>query len=341
MNPDITQELFTAYVRGTASETEAVAVRTWLAQPAHQLLAQHWMLQHWEELAAQPAPVLADSPDYEALLTRMHGQLAFSPLNQRHLTAAPAPAWRRWAAAAAVAGTVLAGSSWWLSTHQAPTSQTIATSYGQTRTVQLSDGSSVMLNGHSTLHYPAAWAPGKPREVWLDGEGYFAVQHQADNQRFVVHTTAGFNVEVLGTKFTVSRRRDQGRVVLLSGKVRVSFDDRQHPDVILKPGELVETREIQPAQPVVTAYRKVHTAPYASWKDAQLVLDETTIAELAARLQDTYGLEVVVATPELNQRKVTGTVPVRDLDVLLQSLEETFHLRALREGNRLTLTEQQ
>jgi ferric-dicitrate binding protein FerR (iron transport regulator) len=176
--------------------------------------------------------------------------------------------------------------------------------------------------------------------VWLDGEAYFSVQHQADNQRFLVHTTAGFNVEVLGTKFTVSRRRDQGRVVLLSGKVRVHFDNRQQPDVILKPGELVETREVQPAQPVVTAYRAVRTAPYASWKDAQLVLDETSIAELATRLQDTYGLEVVVATPELNQRRVTGTVPVRDLTVLLQSLEEIFHLQATRQGNRLTLTEQ-
>ena len=338
MNPDITQELFTAYVRGTASETEAVMVHAWLAQPAHQLLAQHWMLQHWEELATQPAPALADGPDYEALLTRTQGQLAFG---QREPLAAAAPVWRRWAAAAAVAGTLLGRGSWWLLQHQAPASQTIATSYGQTRTVQLADGSSVMLNGHSTLRYPSAWTPGKPREVWLDGEAYFSVQHQADNQRFVVHTTAGFNVEVLGTKFTVSRRRDKGRVVLLSGKVRVSFDDRQHPDVLLKPGELVETREVQPAQPVVTAYRKARTAPYASWKDAQLVLDETTIAELAARLQDTYGLEVVVATPELNQRKVTGTVPVRDLAVLLQSLEETFHLRALRQGNRLTLTEQQ
>jgi ferric-dicitrate binding protein FerR (iron transport regulator) len=336
MNPDITQPLFTAYVRGTASAAEATAVGKWLTQPANQLLAQQWMLQHWEGLDAQ-ADTTSEEPDYEAILTRLHGQLGF---NTRSTTVAPAPVWRRWAAAAAVAGALLGGSGWLL-THQAPTSQTVATAYGQTRTVQFADGTRVTLNGHSTLRYPSAWVAGKPREVWLDGEGYFAVQHQADNQRFVVHTTAGFNVEVLGTKFTVSRRRDQGRVVLLSGKVRVHFDDHQKPDVLLAPGELVETREVQPAQPVVTAYRKVRAASaYASWKDAQLVLDETTIAELAARLQDTYGLEVVVATPELNQRRVTGTVPVRDLNVLLQSLEEAFHLQAVRQGNRLTLTEQ-
>ena len=336
MNPDITQTLFIAYVQGTASAAEATTVRTWLAQPTNQLLAQHWMLQHWEGLDAQAGAAI-EEPDYEALLTRLHGRLAFTP---RHSAGAPPPVWRRWAAAAAVVGTLLGGGSWLL-THRAPAIQTLATAYGQTRTVQLTDGTSVTLNGHSTLRYPAAWTPGKPREVWLDGEGYFAVQHQADNQRFVVHTTAGFNVEVLGTKFTVSRRQDRGRVVLLSGKVRVHFDDHQKPDVLLAPGELVETREIQPAQPVVTAYRKVRTATaYASWKDAQLVLDETTIAELAARLQDTYGLEVVVDTPELNQRKVTGTLPVRDLDVLLQSLEETLHLKAIHKGNTLTLTEQ-
>jgi ferric-dicitrate binding protein FerR (iron transport regulator) len=342
MSPAITQELFTAYVQGTASAAEAATVRAWLAQPANQLLAQYWMGLHWEELATRPATAAdtADAPDYEALLTRLHRQLDLG--HAPRLPPAAAPAWRRWAAAAAVAGTVLGGGSWWLYYSQRPApAQQVATAYGQTRTVQLPDGSSVMLNGHSTLRYPAAWAAGKPREVWLDGEGYFSVHHQSDNQRFVVHTTAGFNVEVLGTKFTVSRRRDRGRVVLLSGKVRVSFDDRQQPDVILKPGELVETREIQPAQPVVTAYRKVRSAaPYASWKDAQLVLDETTIAELATRLHDTYGLEVVVATPELNRRRVTGTVPVRDLDVLLQSLEEAFHLQANRQGNRLTLTEQ-
>lgn len=339
MSPAITQDLFTAYVQGTASAAEAATVRAWLAQPANQLLAQYWMGQHWEELDAQPAAPPADAPDYEALLTRLHGQLGLGR-SARLPPATAAPAWRRWAAAAAVAGTVLGGGSWWLYSQRPAAAQQIATAYGQTRTVRLPDGSSVMLNGHSTLRYPAAWASGKPREVWLDGEAYFSVQHQADNQRFLVHTGAGFNVEVLGTKFTVLRRRDQGRVVLLSGKVRVSFDDRQHPDVILKPGELVETREIKPAQPVVTDYRAVHTAPYSSWKDAQLVLDETSIAELATRLQDTYGLEVVVATPELNRRKVTGTVPVRDLDVLLQSLEETFHLQATRQGNRLTLTEQ-
>jgi ferric-dicitrate binding protein FerR (iron transport regulator) len=247
-----------------------------------------------------------------------------------------APAWRRWAAAAGLAAT-LGGGGWaYYTAHRAPASLAISTAFGQTRALTLPDGSQVKLNGHSTLRYAATWLPDQPREVWLDGEGFFAVQHTATNQRFLVHTTAGLQVEVLGTKFVVARRRDQTRVVLLQGKVRVEFDEHQRPDVILHPGELVETTDDQPG---LTTHKKVHTAPYAAWKDDQLVLDETSIAELATRLHDTYGLDVAVTTPELNRRRVTGTVPVSDLPTLLQALEETFHLQATRQGNRLTLAE--
>lgn len=327
----ITQELVSAYAAGTTTAAEAEAVRAWLAQPANQLLAQHWMQLHWEALAATPAAATDDEPDFEALLRRTRLHLA--PAAPRYQ---PAPAWRRWAAAATVAAAVAGGSWLFYSTHRAPAPLAVATPYGQTRTLTLPDGSQVTLNGHSTLRYATAWQPDQPREVWLDGEGFFSVQHTPTNQRFLVHTTAGLQVEVLGTKFVVARRRDQTRVVLLSGKVRVEFDDHQRPDVLLRPGELVETTDDQPA---LLTHKRVHTAPYAAWKDAQLVLDETSIAELATRLHDTYGLDVVVTTPELNRRRVTGTVPVSDLPTLLQALEETFHLQATRAGNRLTLAE--
>lgn len=335
MSLPITQALVAAYAAGTATAAEAAAVRAWLAQPANHLLAQQWLQLHWEALAATPTLALpvADEPDYEALLQRT--RLHLTPAAPRQLAA---PLWRRWAAAATLAATVAGGSWVYFNAHRAPPPLAVATAYGQTRTLTLPDGSQATLNGHSTLRYAATWQPDRPREVWLDGEGFFSVQHLANNQRFLVHTTAGLQVEVLGTKFVVARRQSQTRVVLLSGKVRVEFDDHQQPDVILHPGELVETTD---DQPTLLTHKKVHTAPYAAWKDAQLVLDETSIAELATRLHDTYGLDVVVTTPELNRRRVTGTVPVSDLPALLQALEETFHLQATRQGNRLTLAEKQ
>lgn len=331
MSVVITQALVSAYAAGAATAAEAEAVRAWLAQPTNQLLAQHWMQQHWDALAVAPTLATADEPDYEALLRRT--RLHLTPAAPRHQ---PAPLWRRWAAAAGLAAIVAGGSWMYYHAHQAPAPLAISTGFGQTRSLMLPDGSQVTLNGHSTLRYATTWQPDQPREVWLDGEGFFSVQHKVNNQRFLVHTSAGLQVEVLGTKFVVARRRDQTRVVLLSGKVRVEFDDHQRPDVLLRPGELVEATDDQPA---LLTHKKVHTAPYAAWKNAELVLDETTIAELATRLHDTYGLDVVVTTPELNRRRVTGTVPVSELPTLLQALEETFHLQATRQGNHLTLAE--
>ncbi|WP_052732640.1 FecR family protein [Hymenobacter terrenus] len=329
----VTATLVARYADGRASAAEAVAVRAWLAQPSNQDQAQHWMRQHWDKLAQAPPPVPdSDQPDYEALLGHLHQRLNFGqPPAQRRQ---PTSTWYRWSAAAAVVAT-LAGGAWWLRTPPAPVQ--VATAYGQTRQLHLPDGSQVTLNGHSSLRYAATWGSDKPREVWLDGEGYFAVQHQPNHQRFIVHTEAGFNVEVLGTRFTVNRRRDLARVVLLSGQVRLHFDNAKQPDLLMKPGELVETHD---AQPAAVVHKAVRTAPYAAWKDARLVLDETTIAELAARLHDTYGLEVAVESPELNNRKMTGTVPVRDLDMLLLALQEAFHLQATRQGNRILLSAQ-
>ncbi|WP_051718643.1 FecR family protein [Hymenobacter sp. IS2118] len=335
MQTPITEEMLARYVQGNVSGPETAAVGEWLTNPATEAKAREWMHRRWDDLAAAPAPAGAlDEPDYEVLLSSLHQRLAFG--RPRLPVAQPSPMWRRWAAAAALAGTV-AGSGWLLYSQRTVAPIETATNYGQTQNIRLPDGSEVTLNGHSKLRYAAQWTADKPREVWLDGEGYFSVQHQPNHQRFVVHTQAGFSVEVLGTKFTVNRRRDQARVVLLSGKVRVNFDDPAVADVIMKPGELVETRD---AQPTALVHKTVRTAPYAAWKDARLVLDETTIAEMVTRLQDTYGIEVVVESPELNQRKVTGTIPVRDLDVLLLALEEAFHLKAARVGNRITLSDQ-
>ena len=331
MPPIITEELFNRYLTGQTTPAEAQAVAAWLAEPANQAQAQPWMQQHWETLAAAPArvPLAAEEPNYDAMLNSLHLKLGFGEAAR-----VAAPVWRRWAAAAALAGTAAVGG--WLLTQRTPAPQEVATAYGEVHTIKLPDGSEATLNGHSSLRYAAGWAANKPREVWLDGEGYFSVTHQPNNQRFVVHTRAGFAVEVLGTKFTVYRRRDQARVVLLSGKVRVDFDDQRRPDVILKPGELLETRDAQPQAPVAKAVR---TAPYAAWKDAQLVLEETSIAELATRLQDTYGIDVAVNSPALAERRMTGTVPVGDLEVLLQALQETFHLKATREAGRIVLSE--
>jgi transmembrane sensor len=123
--------------------------------------------------------------------------------------------------------------------------------------------------------------------------------------------------------------------VLLSGKVRVDFADCTQPDVILKPGELLQTADNKPK---VVVHKAVQAESYATWTAAQLRFDATSLAEVATRLQDTYGVQVVVADSALSQRKFTGTFPMGNLDVLCEDLAEAFHLHVERQQNRLLLS---
>ena len=211
-----------------------------------------------------------------------------------------------------------------------------ATPYGQVREVKLPDGSLATLNAHSTLRYAASGDVGTPREVWLEGEAYFSVKHLLNNKKFVVHTTAGFNVEVLGTKFTVYRRHEQARVVLMAGKVQVAFADTTRRTVVLKPGELLHTSD----KSTVVEHRAVLTGPYADWTTNKLVFDATPLSEVALRLQDTYGVTVVTSNPALLKRRFTGVFALENLDRLCENLTETFHLRIVRQQDRLLLSEQ-
>jgi ferric-dicitrate binding protein FerR (iron transport regulator) len=331
---EITYDDYLRYVRGEATLPQARAVRRWLADPTNETQAQAWMSRYAAE--TQPAAGTTDPYNYAAMRENMHAQLGRTPAPQVTPLHPARPTWWRWAAAAAVAG-ITAGGGWlWQTQHRpaALATASYATPYGQTRLVQLPDGSEVTLNAHSTLRYAATTDARQPREVWLDGEAFFSVKHTVDNKRFVVHTTGNFNVEVLGTKFTVYRRHEQARVVLLSGKVRVDFADHARPDVILKPGELLQTADNKPKAVV---HKAVKAASYAAWTDDRMSFDATSLTEVATRLQDTYGVEVVVADSALNQRRFTGTFPTGNLDVLCEDLAEAFHLRIERQQNRLIL----
>lgn len=335
MTDSVTFEAYLRYTRRQSSPVEAQAVRAWLADPANALLAEQWM-QRRTELLEQEEGEANEMPGFEAMQDRLLHQLGLEPALPE--TRQP-NRWPRWVAAAAVLIGILMGGTWlWQTNYTAPALTKQSTSYGEVRTVQLPDGSTVKLNGHSTLQYADNLDQQGVREVWLEGEAFFAVRHLSTHRRFVVHTTAGFNVEVLGTQFTVYRRRQQARVVLLSGKVRVDFaDSARSAEVILKPGELLETQDKQPQRIV---HKAVKVAPYAAWKDNKLVFDETSVAEVATRLSDTYGVQVVVADSALSQRRLSGSFPAGELNAALRALEKSFHLTARHEHNQIMLSTQ-
>jgi ferric-dicitrate binding protein FerR (iron transport regulator) len=232
--------------------------------------------------------------------------------------------WLGWAAAAMVALMLLAGGAWYQATRPTGGAQ-YATGFGQTRTVTLPDGSRVLLNANSRLRTPARWNDGVRREVWLEGEAFFTVAKKrvasggrTEGAKFVVHT-GQVDVEVLGTRFNVTNRRGQTTVTLNEGKVMLD-EGALDGQVIMQPGELV--RLGRDGRTLVR--KKVNPGQYSSWTENRYVFDDTPLAEIAQRIEDTYGVPVVLKSPGLAQRTFSATIPTKNLDVLLLALSESF-----------------
>lgn len=240
-----------------------------------------------------------------------------------------------WQAAASITGfLLLAGGVIYF--QFLPRQQRIHTAFGETRTVTLPDGSTVLLNGNSTLTYTDHWTNKEAREVWLDGEGFFKVtkKNSLDGRvKFVTHTP-GLDITVLGTQFNVNTRRGKTDVMLLEGHVQLSKPDQQSGPVIdMKPGQFAATQPTIENVEIRTEKPQLHT----SWITHQFVFDNTSLSDIAQQLRDTYGLEVVFEDSDLANRRFTGNLSDQSIETLLTTLSLTFDVTAERTGNRISL----
>lgn len=208
---------------------------------------------------------------------------------------------------------------------------TVETRPGERICITLPDSSHVTLNGNSTLRYAANWNRNGTREVWIDGEGFFSVQHTKSHQKFIVHTSQALNVEVLGTKFNVRSRAQRSEVMLAEGKVKLDMTNSVAAPVYLRPGELATVAG------KTLSKRVVEQKQYTSWVNNKLVFQRTTLREVATLLHDTYGLDVTFADSVLAQRELSGEIASASADDVLFAIAETFDLRVTRNDTQVTI----
>lgn len=205
------------------------------------------------------------------------------------------------------------------------------TAFGETRTVVLPDNSRVTLNSNSLLRLSSDWDKESVREVWLDGEAFFSVTHKKNNQPFRVKTNEGVGIEVLGTTFNVYHRTAATKVVLNTGKIRLSLP-KTDKKIVMKPGDFIEYNKKHYVR------RSVDPKVYTSWTENNLVLNHTTLRELVAMLNDNYGLTVGVSEHLLTQT-VSGSMPLTNADELVVQIAKAFRLKIVREGETTLLKE--
>lgn len=210
---------------------------------------------------------------------------------------------RIWAAAASVAVVVAAGLFMVLGIDRpvAPAPMEYVAQQGHHCTVTLPDGSTVELNGGSTLRYDAKAFGKGSREVSLSGEAFFDVAKNPDAP-FTVHN-GDLNVTVLGTRFNVAGYRDseQAKVTLESGKVKVSLSSN-HTSMVLMPGQ----QSLYNKKNGTLRKRDVDVAAVMSWLSGGVFFDDEPLADVARRLEAGFGVAIGISSDELASTRYNG-----------------------------------
>lgn len=239
-------------------------------------------------------------------------------------------------AASVTAILLVAGVAFWYF-HTQNAIKTYHTAYGETQHVTLPDGSQVTLNANSTLHFNNHQFIQESRNVWMQGEAFFEVSKLTNSDgeaaKFSVHTD-DLEVEVLGTQFNVNTRRTSTRVVLTEGKVRLNLIRmRGEEPVTMIPGEMVTYTHAQKAVKKENVNLDVHT----SWKQQELVFENTPVLEIIALLEDNYGLKISLQNNEAANRNYTGTFKNPNPDIILLALTGLFNLEMERHDQVIIL----
>lgn len=200
--------------------------------------------------------------------------------------------------------------------------KTIAIPAGLHGNVVLPDQSHVKLNAQTTLSYkPLIWQ--FARKVKLDGEAFFEV---TPGKKFEVISDRGKTV-VLGTSFNIFSRKDEYRVVCVTGKVKV-IESKGNLEVIIKPGQQAALTD----QGTLDVISDINTEQTTSWTENKMSFTSVPLNIVLEEIGRQYG--IIIQIPEDINFTYTGTfMRNTSVDQTLDMVCKPFDLRFSRNSN--------
>ena len=202
---------------------------------------------------------------------------------------------------------------------------------GQRVNLQLPDGTSVWLNASSEIIYPAYFS-GSTREIHLNGEAYFEVEHHA-SKPFIVHTET-FDIKVLGTKFNVEAYKGMEgfTTALMEGSVEVTDRKNKDKSVRLYPAQKVAFRNGELCKSPIDNYDVYR------WREGLICFKETRFADLMRQLEKNYGVRILINNEAVKEKVFSGKFRTTDgIDNALRLLQKEGHYTFEWDENKTTV----
>jgi len=186
---------------------------------------------------------------------------------------------------------------------------------GIQNTFVLPDDSEVVLNSGSKIEYKK-WNWDNHRTLELNGEAYFKV---AKGKKFEVHTSLG-KVTVLGTQFNVKQRDNRFDVTCYEGKVKVNYLDKE---VLITKGMSVAFED---GKSIAIPQNTVQSP---EWLNNEMVFYQEDLKSVVSELERRFNVTLELESND-NSQLFTGTIPVENIDVALQILSTSYHLKPVK-----------
>jgi transmembrane sensor len=303
-----------ARLRGTPTPAEQAAFEEWYSADAHHAAAYDAVLETWSLVGR-----VADSRE------RRGG----SPSAARH------PRRRLYvlgAAAATIAILCLAFAAFadGLMPRGADRAVEFASRAGEIRTIQLADGSKVILDAATLLE--TDYSTNERRTRLLKGRARFFVARK-QTRPFIVATNAG-QVIAHGTVFDVALTGPTTTVSLIEGSVEVrpAANDNGRapsPSVRLAPGQQVVLDDGKIAAEPAEAAR-----PGFDWPNSMLSFENAPLGEIVAAANRSGTGRIALASPSLANLRFTGTFKATNTQQLANLLAGMFGLDLRRSNDR-------
>ncbi len=187
---------------------------------------------------------------------------------------------------------------------------TLVVPHGQRAMITLSDGTRVWVNSGSKLVYPVLF-PANKREIFLEGEAYFAVTPNKEAPMTVF--TREMDVTVLGTAFDICAYPDdrQTYAVLAEGSIELrtgqsSLFTKKKERII--PGE----QALFDADSGELRVVPVNVEDYTSWKDGYLILRSAPLKDILKKLSRYYRTAIILEDIPSGEETLSGTLLLQE-----------------------------
>lgn len=319
-------EFFNKWIKGSLQE-EAALWEGWLAAHPEKL----------GEVQEAKSIILAfkDEPRElpEDFYAKLKARIDVTVSNQ--LTKKPGIKVLSWLKVAAVLATLIMG-GWLLFKKPSPDQFiTYKSKYAETKIVALPDGSQVSLNANSSIKWKNGNS-GDAREVWLNGEAFFSVNHRENNLKrpvkFIAHT-GDVDVEVLGTEFNINNGGGETEVLLTKGSVRLSVVNDNKSPLIMEPNDYVsydsKTRAIN--------INKVSPENYIAWRDHKYIFEKRRLEDIGEGLHRYYGKAIVFEDVKMQNQRLSGTLELQDESTVIKTLSTLLGVQVTGMDNKIII----